>query len=90
MHKFCDKSVFTCFALTEQTGGTGATCIPAVKDADGNYILNGEKWLISHTDVSQFAYVIAVTDPEDRRRAPVRFLRADGTLPDSSWFPCLT
>jgi alkylation response protein AidB-like acyl-CoA dehydrogenase len=65
MHKFCDKSVFTCFALTEQTGGTGADVhSTAVKDADGNYILNGEKWLISHTDVSQFAYVIAVTDPE--------------------------
>lgn len=35
-----------------------------MKDADGNYILNGEKWLISHTDVAQFAYVIAVTDPD--------------------------
>ena len=27
-------------------------------------MLNGEKWLISHTDCSQYAYVIAVTDPE--------------------------
>ncbi|MFR1639449.1 MAG: acyl-CoA dehydrogenase family protein, partial [Eggerthellaceae bacterium] len=25
---------------------------------------NGEKWLISHTDCCEFAYVIAVTDPE--------------------------
>lgn len=24
MNKFQDKSVFTCFALTEATGGTGA------------------------------------------------------------------
>ena len=29
-----------------------------------DYVINGEKWLISHTDVAQFAYVIAVTDPE--------------------------
>ena len=65
MDKFADKTIFTCFALTEQTGGTGADVhTTAVKDADGNYILNGEKWLISHTDVAQFAYVIAVTDPE--------------------------
>lgn len=65
MHKFCDKSVFTCFALTEQTGGTGADVhTTAMKDENGNYVLNGEKWPISHTDVAQFAYVIAVTDPE--------------------------
>lgn len=65
MDKFQDKSIFTNFALTEQTGGTGADLhTTAIKDEDGNYILNGEKWLISHTDCSQFSYVIAVTDPE--------------------------
>ena len=65
MPQFADKSVFTCFALTEQTGGTGADVhTTAVKDAEGNWVLNGEKWLISHTDVAQYAYVIAVTDPE--------------------------
>lgn len=65
MPKFQDKSIFTNFALTERTGGTGADVhTTAVKDAEGNYILNGEKWLISHTDCSQFSYVIAVTDPE--------------------------
>lgn len=64
MPKFQDKSIFTNFALTERTGGTGADVhTTAVKDAEGNYILNGEKWLISHTDCSQFSYVIAVTDP---------------------------
>ncbi len=65
MDKFADKSIFTVFALTEHTGGTGADLhTTALKDEDGNYILNGEKWLISHTDVAQFAYVIAVTDPD--------------------------
>ena len=65
MDKFQDKTIFTNFALTEQTGGTGADLhTTALKDENGNYVLNGEKWLISHTDCSQYAYVIAVTAPE--------------------------
>lgn len=63
MSQFADKTVFTCFALTEETGGTGADLhTMAVKDGD-DYILNGEKFLISHTDCCEFAYVFAVTDP---------------------------
>ena len=63
MDKFQDKTIFTCFALTEQSGGTGADIhTTAVKDENGDYVLNGEKWLISHTDCCEFAYVIAVTD----------------------------
>lgn len=64
MPKLQDKTIFTCFALTEETGGTGADLhTSAVKDGD-DYILNGEKTLISHTDCSDAAYVIAVTDPD--------------------------
>ncbi|RMD04446.1 acyl-CoA dehydrogenase [Clostridium autoethanogenum] len=64
MDKFQDKTIFTCFALTEETGGTGADLhTRAVKDGD-YYIVNGEKTLISHTDCCEFAYVIAVTDPD--------------------------
>lgn len=64
MPKLQDKTIFTCFALTEETGGTGADLhTTAVKDGD-DYILNGEKTLISHTDCSDAAYVIAVTDPD--------------------------
>ncbi|MGI6106215.1 MAG: acyl-CoA dehydrogenase family protein [Raoultibacter sp.] len=66
MDKFQDKTIYANFAITEQTGGTGADLhTTAIKDADGNYVLNGEKWLISHTDCSDFTYVIAVTDPDD-------------------------
>ena len=65
MDKFQDRTFFTCFALTEQSGGTGADLhTTAVKDENGDYIINGEKWLISHTDCCHAAYVIAVTDPE--------------------------
>lgn len=64
MSKFQDKTIFTCFALTEETGGTGADLhTMAVKDGD-DYIFNGEKYLISHTDCCEFAYVIAVTNPD--------------------------
>lgn len=62
--KVQDKEVYTNFALTEKTGGTGADVhTTAIEDGDF-YILNGEKYLISHTDCSDATYVIAVTDPD--------------------------
>lgn len=64
MDKFQDKSVFTCFALTEAEAGSGADIkTMAVKEGD-YYVLNGEKTLISHTDCCEFAYVIACTNPD--------------------------
>lgn len=64
MDKFQDKTFFTCFALTEAEAGSGADIkTRAVKDGD-NYIIDGEKTLISHTDCCEAAYVIAVTDPD--------------------------
>lgn len=63
MPGFQDRSVFTCWAVTEEKGGTGADLqTTAVKDGD-DYILNGEKYLISHTDCCNYAYVTCVTDP---------------------------
>ena len=39
MNKFQDKTVYCNFAITEQTGGTGADLhTTAVEDADGNYV----------------------------------------------------
>ena len=66
MPLFQDKTIFTNFALTEKSGGTGADLhSTAVWDEEkGKWILNGEKWLISHTDCSDYTYVIAVTDQE--------------------------
>lgn len=63
MDKFQDKTIYSNFALTEKTGGTGADVhTTAVKDGD-YYIINGEKTLISHTDCSDFTYLIVSTDP---------------------------
>ena len=64
MPKFQDKSIFSAWCLTEATGGTGADLhTTAVKDENGDYILNGEKWLISFTDMNTHSYIHAVTDP---------------------------
>lgn len=63
MPGFQDRSVFTCWAVTEETGGTGADIqTRAVRDGD-DYIINGEKFLISHTDCCNYAYVTVLTDP---------------------------
>lgn len=63
MDKFQDKTIYANFALTEETGGTGADIhTTAVKDGD-YYVINGEKTLISHTDCSDFTYLIVSTDP---------------------------
>ena len=63
MPKFQDRTVFTNWALTEETGGTGADIhTTAVKDGD-DYIINGEKYLISHTDCSNYSYITCVTNP---------------------------
>lgn len=64
MPGFQDRSVFTCWAVTEEKGGTGADIqTRAVKDGD-DYIMNGEKFLISHTDCCNYAYVTCVTNPD--------------------------
>lgn len=65
MPKFQDKTIFSAWCLTEKTGGTGADLhTTAVKDENGDYILNGEKWLISFTDMNTHSYIHAVTDPD--------------------------
>ncbi len=64
MPGFQDRSVFTCWAVTEEKGGTGADIqATAVKDGD-DYVINGEKFLISHTDCCNYAYVTCLTNPE--------------------------
>lgn len=65
MPKFGDKSIFSAWCLTEKSGGTGADLhTTAVKDENGDYIINGEKWLISFTDMNTHSYIHAVTNPD--------------------------
>ena len=89
MPLFQDKTIFTNFALTEKTGGTGADLhSTAVWDEEkGKWILNGEKWLISHTDCSQFSYVICVTDPDKEGDERLSAFFVDMSLPGFELVP---
>ena len=56
----------SCFAMTEpERAGSNPLWLDttAVKDAK-DYVINGHKWFTSGADGSQFAIVMAVTDPE--------------------------
>ena len=66
MPKFGDKSIFSAWCVTEKDGGTGADIhTTAVYDPDTDeYVINGEKWLISFTDMNTHSYIHAVTDPD--------------------------
>ena len=64
MPGFQDRSVFTSWAVTEEKGGTGADIQSfAVRDGD-DYVINGEKYLISHTDCCNYSYITVVTNPD--------------------------
>jgi len=81
MNKFQDKSIYANFALTEAAGGTGADIhTTAVKDGD-YYVVNGEKTLISHTDCSDFTYLIVSTDPTSDKDSRLSALFVDVNTP---------
>jgi acyl-CoA dehydrogenase len=82
MDKFQDKTIYANFAITEQFGGTGADLHTlAEKDENGDYIINGEKWLISHTDCADFTYLICVTDPDDDKETRLSAFFVPTNLP---------
>lgn len=81
MDKFQDKTIYANFALTEETGGTGADIhTTAIKDGD-YYIINGEKTLISHTDCSDFTYLIVSTDPNSDKDSRLSAFFVDVNTP---------
>ena len=87
MNKFQDKSVFANFALTEAAGGTGADIhTTAVKDGD-YYVINGEKTLISHTDCSDFTYLIVSTDPTSDKDSRLSAFFVDVNTPGYEIIP---
>jgi alkylation response protein AidB-like acyl-CoA dehydrogenase len=64
MPRFADKTLYINFALTEAEAGSGADIkTTAVRDGD-DWVINGEKTLISHTDCSDGTYLITLTNPE--------------------------
>jgi alkylation response protein AidB-like acyl-CoA dehydrogenase len=59
-----DGSMKACFGLTEPDAGSDAAAIKtrAVRDGD-DFVINGEKWLISGASVADYITVFAKTDP---------------------------
>jgi alkylation response protein AidB-like acyl-CoA dehydrogenase len=66
------------YALTEPGSGSdlGSISTRAEKSADG-WVLNGEKIYIHNAPVADFAVVLAVTDPERRKRGGISVFLVD-------------
>lgn len=66
---FLDGDKRVCYSMTEKAAGADATGMQttAVKDGNGNYVLNGEKWFSSSANVADIAVVMAKTNPEAPR-----------------------
>lgn len=64
------------FGLTETSAGSdaGGTKTTAVKNAAGNYVLNGSKVFITHGGVGEIFVVTAVTDPSAGNRGISSFI----------------
>ena len=61
-----DGSIRSCFSMTEvELPGSNPVMMDttAVKDGD-DYVINGQKWYTTAADGSEFAIVMAVTNPE--------------------------
>jgi len=71
-----------CFAQTEPDAGSDPASMKtrAIKDGD-HYILNGTKRFITGAEHSDYAQVIAVTDPEKRARGGVTCFIVDMKAP---------
>ena len=64
------------FALTESQSGSDATAMRcrAVKQADGSFVINGQKSWITSGPVARYIVLFAMTDPEQRSRGINAFM----------------
>ncbi|MCA7022595.1 MULTISPECIES: acyl-CoA dehydrogenase family protein [Stenotrophomonas] len=70
------------FALTESQSGSDATAMRcrAVKQADGTYVINGQKSWITSGPVARYIVLFAMTDPSQGARGITAFM-IDTTRP---------
>ncbi len=70
------------FALTESQSGSNATAMRcrAVKQADGSYMINGQKSWITSGPVARYIVLFAMTDPSQGARGITAFM-IDTTRP---------
>jgi acyl-CoA dehydrogenase len=66
LRPLCEGTVMSCFAMTEpEVAGSDPTLILTHAEQDGDeWIINGHKWFISNARRSQFAILIARTEPD--------------------------
>jgi acyl-CoA dehydrogenase len=66
LRPLCEGTVMSCFAMTEpEVAGSDPTLIRTHAEKDGDeWIINGHKWFISNARRSQFAILIARTEPD--------------------------
>jgi len=66
LKRLCDGFTMSCFAMTEpEVAGSDPTLIRTHAEKDGDeWIINGHKWFISNARRSQFAILIARTEPD--------------------------
>ena len=64
------------FALTESQSGSDATAMRcrAVNQADGSFVINGQKSWITSGPVARYIVLFAMTDPEQRSRGITAFM----------------
>jgi alkylation response protein AidB-like acyl-CoA dehydrogenase len=64
------------FALTEPQSGSDATAMRcrAVKQADGNFVINGKKSWITSGPVAKYILLFAMTDPDKHARGITAFM----------------
>lgn len=64
------------FALTESQSGSDATAMRcrAIKQADGSFVINGQKSWITSGPVARYIVLFAMTDPEQRSRGITAFM----------------
>jgi len=69
------ESVIAGYAVTEPGAGSNVAGIStkAIKDSDGNFILNGSKCWISNAGVANWFYVLARSDPDPKTSASKAF-----------------
>jgi acyl-CoA dehydrogenase len=83
----CDGLAFSCFAMTEpEVAGSDPTLIRTHAEPDGDeWVVNGHKWFISNARRSNFAILLARTEPdipEGSRGANTAFIV---DLPSEGW-----
>jgi len=82
--KIAKGELSVAFAITEADSGSGLDCrTTAVKDED-NFILNGEKHLITNADFAQLFMVACYTQPRDLGRKAMSALLVDADAPGFS------